>query len=174
MNKVKSFKEFIDESIWTDIQSRSAGDTVRKEDDVNFLDIDGFIEYLKNTYKVCIYDPNNFFQIGEWYIGGHKDGVCNISIPIEKNDNNETPNMSNRMLMIKKDLGLGGETSIMPNKYVFRLYPREIQKTFEDKYIVDASNFTLTPKDEIINNSVFVDVIDKLLGMVENPILKKN
>jgi hypothetical protein len=135
---------------------------------------DGFIEYLKNTYKVCIYDPDNFFQIGDWYIGGHEDGICNISIPIEKNDNNETPNMSNRMLTIRKDLGPGDETSIMPNKYVFRLYPREIQKTFGDKYIVDASKFTLTPKDKIINNSVFVDVIDKLLGMVENPILKKN
>lgn len=171
---IPDFKTFISESIWSDMQDRSTGDIIRKEDDINLLDIDGFIEYLKNTYKVCIYDPDNFFQIGEWYIGGHEDGICNISIPIEKNDNNETPNMSNRMLMIKKDLGPGDETSIMPNKYVFRLYPREIQKTFGDKYIVDASKFTLTPKDKIINNSVFVDVIDKLLGMVENPILKKD
>ena len=30
----------ITESIWSDMQDRSAGDTVRKEDDVNLLDSD--------------------------------------------------------------------------------------------------------------------------------------
>ena len=39
---------------------------------------------------------------------------------------------------------------------------------------INTSTFTLTPKDKIVSNSVIVDVIDKLLGMVENPILKKN
>ena len=33
MSMVKSFKEFIGESIWSDIQDRSTGDTVRKEDE---------------------------------------------------------------------------------------------------------------------------------------------
>ena len=168
---IPDFKTFITESIWSDIQDRSAGDTVRKEDDINLLDTDEFIEYLKKSYDVCIYDPYNFFDIGGFYIDDHK---CKISIPIEKNDNNETPNMGNRILSIIIDLEHDGEISIMPNMYVFRLYPREIQKTFSDKYIVDALAYTLTPKDKIINNSVIVDVIDKLLGMVENPILKKN
>ena len=168
MSVIKTFSEFINESIWSDIQDRSSGDTVRKEDDINLLDTDEFIEYLKKSYKVCN-DPYNFFEIHKLDINDYE---CIISIPIEKNDNNETPNMSNRMLVIKINLKPDGEISIMPNKYVFRLYPREIQKTFGDKYIINAS--TLTPKDKIINNSVIVDVIDKLLGMVENPILKKN
>ena len=154
------------ESIWSDMQDRSAGEIVRKEDDINLLDTDEFIEYLKKSYKVCIHD-----RIIGFYTEDHK---CKISIPIEMNDYNETPNMGNRILSIIIDLEPGGEILIMPNMYVFRLYPREIQKTFGDKYIINTSTRTLTPKDKIVNNSVIVDVIDKLLGMVENPILKKN
>ena len=33
MGTIKSFKKFIDESLWSEIQDRSAGDTVRKEDE---------------------------------------------------------------------------------------------------------------------------------------------
>ena len=164
---VLSFKKkHINESIWSDIQDRSMGKTVRKEDDINLLDTDEFIEYLKKSYKVLIHN-----RIIGFYIENHK---CKISIPIEMNDYNETPNVGNRILSIIIDLEPGGEILIMPNMYVFRLYPREIQKTFGDKYIINTSTRTLTPKDKIINNSVIVDVIDKLLGMVENPILKKN
>lgn len=32
MKKVKSFKEFINESVWADIYDRSTGETERKED----------------------------------------------------------------------------------------------------------------------------------------------
>ena len=163
--KIKKISN-IKESIWSDIQDRSMGKTVRKEDDINLLDVDEFIEYLKKSYNVLIHD-----RIIGFYIEDHK---CKISIPIEMNDYNETPNMGNRILSIIIDLEPGGEILIMPNMYVFRLYPREIQKTFGDKYIINTSTRTLTPKDKIINNGVIVDVIDKLLGMVENPILKKN
>ena len=159
-------KKHINESIWSDIQDRSMGKTVRKEDDINLLDTDEFIEYLKKSYKVLIHDRTIGF-----YIENHK---CKISIPIEMNDYNETPNVGNRILSIIIDLEPGGEILIMPNMYVFRLYPRKIQKTFGDKYIINTLTHTLTPKDKIVNNSVIVDVIDKLLGMVENPILKKN
>ena len=39
------------ESIWSDIQDRSSGETVRKEDDVNNLNRDDMYEYLKTHYK---------------------------------------------------------------------------------------------------------------------------
>ena len=48
---IPDFKTFISESIWSDIQDRSSGDTVRKEDDVNLLDRDEFYDYLKNKYN---------------------------------------------------------------------------------------------------------------------------
>ena len=174
LDYISSHKECespMNESIWSDIQDRSSGDTVRKEDDINHLDIDEFIEYLKKSYDVCIYDPYDFNEIHEMYSNEHKSIIY---IPIEKNDENETPNMGDRILTITVDLEHSGEGSITPNMYVFILYSREIQKTFGDKYIINTSKRTLTPKDKIINNSVIVDVIDKLLGMVESPILKKN
>ena len=41
----------LSESIWSDMQDRSAGDTVRKEDDVNLLDSDGLYDYINKHYK---------------------------------------------------------------------------------------------------------------------------
>ena len=32
MGVIKTFSEFINESIWSDMQDRSAGDTIKKED----------------------------------------------------------------------------------------------------------------------------------------------
>ncbi len=40
----------VKESIWSDIQDRSVGETTRKEDDINHMDIYEFWEYLHNTY----------------------------------------------------------------------------------------------------------------------------
>ena len=39
------------ESIWSDMEDRSIGDQVRKEDDINNLDLDDFYDYLNRTYE---------------------------------------------------------------------------------------------------------------------------
>ena len=54
MGTIKSFKKFIEESIWSDIQDRSSGDTVRKEDDINILDLNEFYAYIKDQYKTKV------------------------------------------------------------------------------------------------------------------------
>ena len=167
---IPDFKTYIGESVWGDIRRRGLGSEVKEEDDVNNLDAEGFVNYLEDRYEVNV-DPE-FFQIGCWYLGGHSEGIANISIPIEKNDHNETPNLSNRMLMIRKDVQKD-EFEIRPNKYVFRLYPNELKKTFGDDFDIDARDFKLIPYSGKITNQVCVDVIDKLLGMVERPILIK-
>ena len=167
---IPDFKTYIGESVWNDIRRRGNGTDIKKEDNINNLDVEEFVKYLQDTYEATI-DPE-FFQIGVWYIGGASEGIANISIPIEKNDHDETPNMSNRMLMIKKDVQKD-EFEIRPNKYVFRLYPNELKKTFGNDFDIDAGNFKLTPYSGKINNQVCVNVLDKLLGMVENPILIK-
>ena len=53
MNKVKSFKEFIGESIWSDIQDRSAGEVRRKEDGVKVhtcIDVDIYLKNVSDSY----------------------------------------------------------------------------------------------------------------------------
>jgi hypothetical protein len=54
---ILEIKEFItnmrklSESIWSDIQDRSSGESVRKEDDINRLDRDGLYEHIYDVYE---------------------------------------------------------------------------------------------------------------------------
>ena len=53
MGVIKTFSEFINESIWSDIQDRSAGDTVRKEDLITTNeDLKNKIKELYNLEKI--------------------------------------------------------------------------------------------------------------------------
>ena len=56
---IPDFKTYIKESIWTDIQSRSAGKTIRKEDDINLLDETGLVNYMEKVYM----SPNDDLHI---------------------------------------------------------------------------------------------------------------
>ena len=157
------------ESIWSDIQDRSSGDTIRKEDDVDHLNFFEFVEYLKNEYDVD--DPTDFFAIGTYQTMG--TDIINISIPIEKKDTSIEQKYGNRMVTIGYDKSTKKLINIRPNKYVFYLYPRELNKVFGDKFEINHTDFELKPKDGVITNSLCVEVIDKLLDMVERPILTK-
>ena len=43
---------YLNESVWSDIQKRSMGKQVRKEDDVDLMEFDVFADYLKNHYTI--------------------------------------------------------------------------------------------------------------------------
>ena len=51
MGIIKTFNEFINESIWSDIQDRSMGKTVRKEDEVATRGRNELYEELEETYN---------------------------------------------------------------------------------------------------------------------------
>ena len=90
----------VNESIWGGMLDRGSGDKIRKEDDVDGLDFKEFSDYLKNHYEVQV--DNSFFEIEQWIKTGTNIG--NISIPIEANNQEDTPNLGNRMLNIQIDL----------------------------------------------------------------------
>ena len=48
---IPDFKTYLKESIWADIHKRSNGSQIRKEDDVDNLDMDGFYDYLNDHYE---------------------------------------------------------------------------------------------------------------------------
>ena len=50
MSYIKKFSEFINESIWSDIQDRSMGKTVRREDDINLMSEEDICDYMINMY----------------------------------------------------------------------------------------------------------------------------
>ena len=60
---IPDFKTYITESIWSDIQDRSMGKAVRKEDDIDLLDINELCEYLKTIYKVDSNGDINVIEI---------------------------------------------------------------------------------------------------------------
>ena len=80
---IPNFKTYIKESIWSDIQDRSAGETIRKEDDVDRLNYDEFFVYLTEHYK------SKSKKINE-EIGGRTSimymDIVEIFIPIESID----------------------------------------------------------------------------------------
>ena len=86
---IPDFKTFIKESIWSDIQDRSAGDTVRKEDDVNLLDKDEFYDYLKNKYNKFTHliskDPSEIHIKLGWSYFPQRDYIIDIHW-VEKNE----------------------------------------------------------------------------------------
>ena len=83
---IKKFEEFIRESIWSDVQDRSSGDVVRKEDDIDFYDREQFFEYLNNNYE---YIANQTHIKGAFDIRQYE--VLNkIMIPVFLEDN-KTP-----------------------------------------------------------------------------------
>ena len=47
-------------SIWADLQDRCSGEVVRKEDDVNFLTLEGFFDYITSRY--CLMSTSNMFE----------------------------------------------------------------------------------------------------------------
>ena len=49
---IPDFKTFIKESIWSDMQDRSSGETTRKEDDINCLDMLGLLDYIQKKYEL--------------------------------------------------------------------------------------------------------------------------
>ena len=166
---IPDFKTYITESIWGKVLDRGAGDTIRKEDDINNLDFYEFVEYLKNTYEIN--DTTGFFGIDIFPTMG--TDVINVSVPIEEKDIYIEQRSGNRTLTIGYNRKTDELVNIRPNKYIFFLYPRELNKVFRDKFEIDHTDFELKPKDGVITNSICVEVIDKLLDIVERPILMK-
>lgn len=165
---IPDFKTYIRESVWGDMRKRAEGWTEREEDSIDNLDFEEFVDHLRETYDT---GDDYFYQIGTYPTQG--TSIMNLSIPIEKNEYDETPNMSSRMLTIQWDKDTEKYICISPNQYIFKLYPNELKTTFKDEFDIDVSGQKLIPKDGIITNSVCMKVIDKLINMVERPILEK-
>ena len=157
----------LSESIWSDMQDRSAGDTVRKEDDINHLDYEEFFVYLTEHYKPKSKKDNE-------KIGGRTpimdiNTIVIFIIPIESIDDR----IKTLMIVIsKKDNSI---VSIATSQTLFDKYVN-LERTLSNNYILNASkntsNIYIKPKKKPTNKTV-VDLIDIFLAIVDNPILEK-
>ena len=145
----------LSESIWSDMQDRSAGDTVRKEDDVNLLDSDGLYDYINKHYKRIA--PFAFIT----NIGGM------LSVPIIRGTVHICVWYSPESKI--KTVSIGDGMISQVDGLLNLLYDN-----FSIKEITGL--YWLSPKDgSEITNKFFIDVIDFLLENIPNsPKYKKS
>ena len=153
----------ITESIWSDMQDRSAGDTVRKADDINLLDCDELYEYLNQHYKGIV--PYAFIT----NIGGM------LSVPIIRDTVHICVWYSPESKIKTVSIGDGMISQVdgLLNLLYDNFSIKEINgKRDNDEYRL----YWLSPKDgSEITNKFFIDVIDFLLENIPNsPKYKKS
>ena len=89
----------LSESIWSDMQDRSTGEIVRKEDDVNLLDRDGFYNYIMEHYKTTTEDVTGPYAII------NSENKDYIAIPIIEDETNTLQSLgfssNNHTLILK-------------------------------------------------------------------------
>ena len=145
----------LSESIWSDMQDRSAGETVRKEDDINLLDSDGLYDYINKHYKRIA--PFAFIT----NIGGM------LSVPIIRGTVHNCVWYSPESEIKAVSIGDGMISQV--DGLLNLLYDN-----FSIKEITGL--YWLSPKDgSEITNKFFIDVIDFLLENIPNsPNYKKS
>ena len=173
---IPDFKTFISESIWSDIQDRSAGDTVRKEDDINLMSGEAFCDYLndnyisKNKYKIiysehskCIHIPilNKFIGV-----------LLNLSYDYE--DNTITMNYDEVESLCPELCKKIKENFKVDKEYVTIGYTKFIISPSDgsectNRFFIDVINFIIDNADEKvllikkkhINESIWSDIQDR-------------
>ena len=156
----------IKESIWSDMQDRSAGEIVRKEDDIDNLDYVEFFTYLTEHYQPKSKKDNE-------KIGGRTPitnmDIIEIFIPIESIDGW----IKTLMIVISKKNN--SIVSMETSSTIFDKYVN-LEKMLSNNYTISTSEHSskiyITPKKKPTNQTV-VDLIDIFLNIVDNPILEK-
>ena len=149
-------KHNVNESIWSDIQDRSSGETKRKEDDVNLLDYDGLYDYIKSKYSGKLYyiDKDYFGQGGETMC---VDPIENISLYLKR----------------LKD---GSLKEILLSWVRVNIYHPFLLK-LEERFSVsspDVKRRVITEKDGSCTNQTYIDVIDFFLEHIDNIVVNES
>ena len=146
----------ITESIWSDMQDRSAGDVVRKEDDINLLDETGLVNYMKKVYMPP--SPNDDLQI----IGGEVNSGTIIASLFKTNEGHyniiyQKMSESNPEITFPVCPDSGIE-DLLKEHYTVISIPRYNNKIYYIK-----------PKDgSKITNKFFLEIIDFILDAIKD------
>ena len=152
-------KKHINESIWSDMQDRSAGITQRKEDDINLLDRDGLFDCIYDLYKQIAIHPlplksqtllaHTYFSI-PIFKSGYK--VYRIDCTFENNKISKI-----RLMATDADV---------------KDFKQSLIDNF-DATINSNGALTITAKDGTVSNQVCMDLIKTIIENAPHPYLKK-
>ena len=154
----------ITESIWSDIQDRSSGDVIRKEDDINNLDGEELKDYIIKHYK-----PLNTFAI--------VTNVGNIiSVPIIKittQVDNKFVKKTNHSIMyhpeaISYKICIVDDIIDSVDGLLEKLNTHfEIKEQYGENIDGDYTLYYVSPKDgSDVTNKFFIEVLDFLLDNI--------
>ena len=168
----------ITESIWSDMQDRSAGITQRKEDDINLMSMEDFCDYLNDNYigkdgHKIIYNKTSkriftpiFATVAFNIVYDYKSNT------IIMNDDVESffPELCK---MIKKKFKVVKKNIINPTYTQFIIFPPDGSEC-TNRFFVDVINFIIDNADENvlslkkkhINESIWSDMQDRSAGDV--------
>ena len=168
MGVLKTFSEFINESLWSEIQDRSSGDTIRKEDYVSYSDlkdkdctVDLLYKYLINNYDVLGDDQiklnSGKYHGKEWY---------EVHVPITLSGEN-----------IETEISENDPDTIWSIDFTVQLmeYVKKMKTVVEiDDYLLNSDTYAraYTKTDPVLCSEV-VDFIDEILKIVPDPALRK-
>ena len=153
-------KKRLNESIWSDIQDRSSGEIERKEDDINLLDKEGLIDYLKSHYSI---DGNSI-----------SSSLHSIGVPVLKpaflGKNGWTANVSLDYTPDgKKEVTIFDD---FPDyfEYVFKRLKKEYPI-----YHNSGISYVIQPKSakEECTNKFFIEVIDFIINTAKRELVIK-
>ena len=156
----------LSESIWSDIQDRSSGETIRKEDDVDNLDMDEFFDYLNDHYEAL---ENTVIR--------KYDDLHAILVPIVSLELNFQRKSLN-FIEIDFDPDDVTETKIIMSLRALSEIPyidESLRKAFfvvdRDKNGERGKHVEIYPKDggesAIVTNTFFLEVLDFILKKAE-------
>ena len=168
MGVLKTFREFINESLWSEIQDRSSGDTIRKEDYVSYSDlkdkdctVDLLYKYLINNYDVLGDDQiklnSGKYHGKEWY---------EVHVQITLSGEN-----------IETEFSENDPDTIWSIDFTVQLmeYVKKMKTMVEiDDYLLNSDTYAraYTKTDPVLCSEV-VDFIDEILKIVPDPALRK-
>ena len=160
-------KHNVNESIWSDMQDRSMGKTVRKEDDVNLFDYDGLYDYIKSKYsgKLFYIDKDYFGQGGETIC---VDPIENVSLFLKRLKDGSLEHILLSWASVDIDdsfLLKLEERFFVSSPNVKRRIIKEKDGTCTNKTYIDVIDFFLEHIDSIaINESIWSDIQDRSMG----------
>ena len=166
----------LSESIWSDIQDRSSGETIRKEDDINLLDMEGLYDYLIHHYK----GTNHFSHIST------SASFNTIEVPIvinggvyrvhfDFNTNEIYVHYATLYMVNKLFIKVSKNFSLRSNSYehteVYIISPKDGSKV-TNRFFIDVIDFIIDnipdPNErgvkKIVNESIWSDIQDRSAG----------
>ena len=170
MSKIKTFKEYIKENLWADLQDRSSGEVIRKEDDIDHLYNKDLCEYIKERYQAIF---NRHFDI-EYF--GQSVITSRIHIPLYVTTDVWNPQHLISLVIFREpdDFNRTVEIHLRQKRHLtatFKYFFDKLKNEFD--LVVKEGTVKISPKDGgKITNIFFISVLDFCIDNLEKITVK--